>query len=236
MEQLLKARHFLGEVGWLAERPVEFRKAVLSRCRLSVLEKGASLYRIGDFPDGIYGVASGGIAAEIAPNESGPHFLHVFRAGSWFGEAALFDDGPRLVTMVATRPSQCLHLPRFELREIASMDPNTWRWLGVLSVAQLKLALGIIADLMIRPPGPRIAAILLRLAGVRLKSKLDGNSLELDVTQKELAHISNLSRATVGNQLDQMQADGLIRRNYGHLTLLDPSALRRLVAEGENEH
>lgn len=122
---------------------------------LSVLEKGAALYRIGDFPDGIYGVASGGIAAEIAPNESGPHFLHVFRAGSWFGEAALFDDGPRLVTMVATRPSHRLHLPRFELREVASMDPNTWRWLGVWSVAQLKLALGIIADLMIPPPGSK---------------------------------------------------------------------------------
>lgn len=230
MEQLLKARQYLDKVGWLAGRPAEFRKGLLARTRLSVLEKGAVLYRVGDRPDGLYGLVSGSLTQEIVPDQSGLHFTQVFRTGSWFGEAELFDDGSRMGAVVATRLSHCLYVPRVELLELASLEPDTWRWLGVLSVAQLNLTFGVIADLAIRPPRPRIAAILLQLAGVRLEEGTNQAALDIDITQQDIAHISNLARATVGEHLDQMHTAGLISRGYGHITLLNPSALRRLVA------
>lgn len=233
MQQLVQARDFLDSVGWLAKRPTAFRKLLLSRCRLHVLEKGTIVYRIGDATDGIYGVASGRLAVEIAPNEQGPHRVHTLRPGSWFGEAAFFGDGSRLVTVVATRPSHCLHLPRFELEEIAKADPNTWRWLGNLLFLQLQIALGALDDLTLRRPDQRIAAILLRLAGIRHQDMADDPTPEVDVTQMDLAEIATLSRTTIGEQLDDMQAAGLISRGYGHLTILNPSALRRIITNGD---
>lgn len=229
MQQLEQARDFLESAGWLAKRPSPFRKVLLSRCRLHILEKGSVVYRIGDAPDGIYGVASGRLAVEMAPNEQGPHLVHSFRPGSWFGEAAFFGDGSRLVTVVASQPSHCLHLPRFELEEIAKADPNTWRWLGHLLFLQLRLALSALDDLTLRRPDQRIAAILLRLAGVRHQDIAEDSTPEVDVTQKELAEIAGLSRTTVGEHLDDMQKARLISLGYGHLTLLDPPGLRRLI-------
>ena len=229
MQQLANARDFLGSVGWLAHRPSAFRKLLLSRCRLHVLEKGAIVYRIGDAPDGVYGVASGRVSVEIAPHEQDPHLIHSLGPGSWFGEAAFFGECERLVTIVATRPSHCLHLPRFEIDEIAKADPNTWRWLGNLLFVQFQAALTAIDDLKIRRPDQRIAAILLRLAGIRHQQNVEDMTPEVDATQKDLAEISSLSRTTVGECLDQLQAAGLIARGYGHLTLLDPAALRRLI-------
>jgi len=229
MHELKKACDFLSSIGWLTKHPSAFRKLLLSRCRLHVLQKGATVYSIGDRPDGIYGVASGQLAVEMAPNEQGPHIIHTLRPGAWFGEAAFLGDESRLVTVVATRPSHCLYLPRSELEEIAKADPDTWRRVGQLLFLQFQLALSALDDLTLKRPDQRIAAMLLRLAGIRNSDRADDPTPEVDVTHKDIAEISCLSRSTVASHLDEMQVAGLISRGYGHVTLLDPTALRQLA-------
>lgn len=230
MQDLVKASELLNSIGWLSKQPSAFRRLLLSRCRLQVLKKGAIVYRIGERPDGIYGVASGQLAVEIAPNEQGPHIIHLFRPGAWFGEAALFGDETRLVSVSATRTSHCLFLPRFDLEEIAKAYPDTWRRLGQILVLDLQLAFGALDDLTLKHPDQRIAAILLRLAGIRSIDHHDDPTPEIDVTHKDIAEISCLARSTVASHLDEMQVAGLISRGYGHIKLLDPPALRRRAA------
>ena len=235
MEQLQTARHLLSQVGWLAEVPADFAGHVLSKCRLSILEKGASVYRVGEPPDGLYGLAKGTCAMEMAPNESGPNPLHIARPGTWFGEAALFPNRERrrLVTVIATQTSHCLYLPTSELENIAESDPNTWRWLGLLAAMHFRNAIGALDDLAIRRPQQRIAAILLRLANARLVDNPLDPTPVLDLTQKDLAQLSNLSRAAVGAHIEEMRQDGLINSSYGQLTILDAARLRARVMDEE---
>ena len=85
MEQLHTARQLLSRVGWLAEVPKDFADTVLSNCRLLILEKGSTVYRVGEPPDGLYGLAKGACAMDMAPNEIGPNPLHIARPGTWLG-------------------------------------------------------------------------------------------------------------------------------------------------------
>ena len=233
MDQLHNARQLLSQVGWLAEMPNEFANNVLSRCRLFVLERGSTVYRVGEPPDGLYGLAKGTCAMDMAPNESGPNPLHIARPGTWFGESALFPhrDRLRLVTIIATRPTHCLHLPTAEWEQIAENDPSAWRWLGLLSAIHFRNTLGALDDLAIRRPRQRIAAILLRLANARLADNALDPTPVLDVTQKDLAQLSNLSRAALGDHLEEMRRNGLIESSYGQVTILDTAGLRAWVTD-----
>lgn len=82
---------------------------------------------------------------------------------------------------------------------------------------------------MIREPGARIAAILLRLAGVRVHEQLPDPAPELDVTQEDLASLANVSRATVSDHCARLESAGLISRAYGRVQLLDLKGLRALI-------
>lgn len=226
------ARAFLRRRGWLSGTPPRFADALLARCQMGSAERGAAVYRIGAPYDGLRGIVSGGFAFEIAPYERGPNLAHVFRPGFWFGEAESFDARPQIATIVATRDSTFLHLTLSELRALVAEEPETWRWIGQLGGQHLDLALGIIDDHMLRDPGERITALLLRLAGARKADTPHDPRPEIDVTQSDLAQLATVSRATVVDKLQALENDGLIARNYGCVTLLDPGAMRARLAHG----
>lgn len=229
-----EARAFLMRRGWLRGTPPRFADALLSRCQLRSAESGVAVYRIGAPCDGLYGVVSGGFAFEIAPYERGPNLAHFFRPGFWFGEAEIFDAQPQIATIVATRDSTYFHLSLSELRGLVSEEPETWRWIGQLCAQHLELTLGVIDDQMLRDPGERITAILLRLADVRQADNPDDPNPEIDVTQSDLAQLANLSRAAVVSKLQVLEREGLIVRSYGRVTLLGTGAMRvRLAIPGE---
>lgn len=231
---IMEARAFLKRRGWLRGTPSRFADALLMRCQLRSAERGETVYRIGAPYDGLFGVVSGGFAFEIAPYERGPNLAHFFRPGFWFGEAESFDSRQQIATIVATRHSSLLHLPLAELRRLAGEEPETWRWIGQLCAQHLELTLGVIDDQMLRDPGERITAILLRLADVRQADNPEDPNPVIDVTQSDLAQLATVSRATVVEKLQELENAGHIARTYGRVTLLDPGAMRaRLVHRGD---
>jgi CRP/FNR family cyclic AMP-dependent transcriptional regulator len=223
------ACRFLAGIGWLAQSPASIRAAVLERCIVRDFESGQRVYAIGEPPTGLWGVVSGGFALEFATDEHGPHFAHTFRPGMWFGEGETFALRPHFSTIAATRPSRCLHLPLPALEAIARTHPLIWRSVGVLAGAHVADALGAFSDGTIRDPTGRVAATLLRLAGVRVHERLADPSPELDVTQEDLAVLANMSRGTVQTQLGKLESAGVIARSYGRVQILDSDRLRATI-------
>lgn len=219
--------------GWLQFVSGELREAVLDRCKFHNAATGDVVYRINDPADGVYGVVRGAFAFEAAPNERGPQLVHAFTAGSWVGEAAVFNDRPRLGTLIALRDSQYLHLPLAEIERLDRRGLSIWRGLGILAGAHAELALVAIDDLTIRPPVERIAAILLRFAGARLADIPDDPTPMVDITQAALAKIGNTSRATVARQLKKLEADGALEAHYGHIKLINCGAIRRMLSDSD---
>jgi len=224
-----EACRFLSSRSWLSLTPASIREAVLERCTLQDIERGRHVCTIGRPLSGLWGVVTGGFALEFATDENGPHFAHSFRPGTWFGEAEVFERRSQVVTILATRPSRCLHLSPTGLEAVARAYPLVWRYVGILAGAHVADALGAISDSTIREPGARVAAILLRLAGIRVHEHLSDPQPELDLTQQDLALLANVSRATVHDQLTKLQSAGLITRSYGHVRILDTAGLRAAI-------
>ena len=101
---------------------------------------------MGEEPDGLRGVVSGGFAFDVAMHERGPHLAHAFRPGSWFGELELFAGIPKISSITATRPSIILHLDQKNFEELVEENPETWRWVGLLASQHLELAIGVVDD------------------------------------------------------------------------------------------
>lgn len=214
----------LREIGWLTETPRAFRDAVLGRCIPKRFARGESVYRAGDPPGGLYGLIEGGIAVELAPEESEPYLGTFVRPGFWIGEAGVQARLPRAVGIRATRDSLLAHLPLAQWDLIVQADPGAWRWLGQLILRNELLALGIADALMVRRAPARVAAILSVLARQELVAP--GGPVDLAVSQDDLARITNLSRSSVGRILAGFEADGLIAGGYRQVRVLDLAGLR----------
>jgi Crp-like helix-turn-helix domain len=121
-------------------------------------------------------------------------------------------------------------LLRFE--GLCDKEPESWRWLGLLATHHIDVSLCAIDDSLLRVPGHRISAILLRLADQRMTEKSDDACPAIDITQAELAILANVSRATVAGHLVDLENDKLISRTYGRIVVLEPGLLRaRLIQD-----
>jgi CRP/FNR family transcriptional regulator, cyclic AMP receptor protein len=217
--------------GWLSQTPPWFQSGVLDRCQLRHFKTGESIYSIGDPPGGMFGLVAGGLNLLIAPNERGPYFTHVARPGAWFGEAAAFTGQPRRVGLTAARDSELLHLPLHAIREIVENNPVAWRYFALVTIGHLDLAIGAHDDLMIRDHVKRCVAVLLRLGGCRLSSPPNSLPIEIDLSQEDIAFMSNLSRTTAGAVLRKLEAMGHLEQSYRRIRILAPDALRAMLRD-----
>ena len=223
------ARDILGKRGWLAATPDHFRNAVLARSALRKVRRGEPVYRRGEPAGGLWGLASGGLAIEVAPLDRGSLLGHFVGPGFWIGAAPLVTGDSRQVGLVATRASALLHLPMAEFEAIAAADPQAWRWLAVLPIQQAMLATGVAEDLMIRDPRHRLLATLMRLAALRGPFAA-AEPQAIVVSQENLAAIVNLSRTAVGLMLRAFEAEGLVDRRYSSIRIVNAEAVMALIA------
>jgi CRP/FNR family cyclic AMP-dependent transcriptional regulator len=225
------ARNYLQRYGWLADTHASFANKLLRRCQMTSLPRGSTPFRMGEEPDGLRGIVSGGFAFDIAMHERGPHLAHVFRPGAWFGELELFGGIPKISSITATRPSVILHLDQENFEDLVEDIPEAWRWIGLLASQHLELAIGVVDDSSIRDPAHRIGALLLRLADVRRNNNSNDPQPTIDIKQSDLAHLAVVSRSTLVSHLQDLERVGLISRQYSLIKLLDPAQLRKQIAE-----
>jgi CRP/FNR family cyclic AMP-dependent transcriptional regulator len=231
MPSIEQAYEIVVKQGWLSLTPGSFRQQVLGRCQLQELKAGDTIYSVGDPPGGMFGLVSGGLAISIAPGERGPFLAHFAQPGTWLGEAAAFTEQPRQVGLAATRDTEVLHLPLHSIREIVATDPGAWRYFGLAAIVHNSVAIGAADDLLIRDHVKRCIAVLLRLGGCRLRTLPDSLPVEIDVSQDDIATLTNLSRTTAGAVLRRLQASGYLEVSYRRIHILAPEELRAMLAD-----
>ena len=184
--------------GDLAQR---LRDAAVRRKCLS----GTVFWTYGDQPDGLYGLITGSVRMDTIWSHHGPSMLSIFHAGAWLGEAEFLADSPRITSMSALRSCEYLFIGAKSIETIARERPELWRGIGLLAFEHLSLAVAALDDAMIRSSSARLAAVLVRLCGARLGTAEESVSLEIDVTQSDLAQMANISRSVVGNHLEDLE-------------------------------
>lgn len=104
-------------------------------------------------------------------------------------------------------------------------DPTSMRaMIGALS-RQLQELLGLLAGLSNGSASTRVAGTLASLSGASLDGAVE-RPVTLRLRQQELAELTGLTRATISSCLRDLESQGVLRREYGRLVVLNRRALR----------
>jgi CRP/FNR family transcriptional regulator, cyclic AMP receptor protein len=212
----------LDHVGWLAEQPKDFRDWVAKVARWRHFDVGQFVYLAGDEPDGLYGVASGGVEITFPLVVSEPIVIYHAQVGFWIGESADLSEAPRLVSLMASTECRILHVPRPAIQRLLSDTPQYWKSFYALSHLNSALMLNLLAEAL---------SLSVRARACRRLLQLTSNETEVELTQDHLAKMLGLARSTVRSQLADLAAHGAIEMGYGRMRVLSRDVLERYQNE-----
>jgi CRP/FNR family transcriptional regulator, cyclic AMP receptor protein len=162
-------------------------------------------------------VSSGGKAATFAG----------LTAGAWFGEGSVLKNEPRRYDVVALRDTR-----------LALMDRTTFFWLFENSVAfnrflvrqlneRLGQFIGALEHGRTLDVTSRVARSIASLFNPILYPLYPDLTRHLEITQEEIGALSGISRQNANQCLKRLEKEGLLRLEYGGVTIIDLEELRR---------
>lgn len=190
--------------------------AVYSYCRR--LERGNTLFSMGDRPDAMYVVLSGRIAIVTTASDGRDSVISLMEEGDLFGEMGLFDGRGRSASARALETSEVLAVPYGPVRKLYEQQPDhLWRVVSML-VRRLRATGSALTDAVFLDVVGRTAKRLLVFAG-------DDDSFVLPVTQEELAAMVGASRERVNKAISQFVRLGWLGRSGPTYTIRDRAQL-----------
>jgi CRP/FNR family transcriptional regulator, cyclic AMP receptor protein len=144
-------------------------------------------------------------------------------AGAWFGEGSVLKNEARRYDVMALRDTR-----------LALMDRKTFVWLFENSVAfnrflvnQLNERLGqFIAFLEYGRTLDATARLARSIASLFNPILYPEGTRHLEITQEEIGALSGISRQNANQCLKRLEKDGLLRLEYGGVTVVDLERLR----------
>lgn len=213
---------------WFKAAPAPLQQALLGLAVARRHADGACLFRRGDPPDGLYGVAEGAVRITGLAADGREALLAIAEPSQWIGEIGLLDGLPRTHDAHAQGAAVTLHVPQAALLAVLQAQPALWQWIGLLATSKLRAAFQALEDMALLPAENRIAARLLAMSqGYGEWTHQTRRVVRL--SQEQLASMLALSRQTVNQVLQGLAHQGIVRPGRGTVEILDVARLRALA-------
>ncbi len=147
----------------------------------------------------------------------------VFEPNQCYGELTLFADLPRTHDAVAVGETSVLHISKPEFDRLLDAEPELAKILLQSMSRQMHITLEWFDDVRRYPLKFRLGKSLLQLSAQRA-------SVELKVTQSELADAMGVSRVAIGKELKDYKARGFIALKYGEIHILEGAGFKKWLA------
>jgi CRP-like cAMP-binding protein len=217
--------------GWLSATPVDFQRAILSRCLWKHLEAGHRITVGGEQAGDLIGLAHGTIELTTVLGVSETPMMHLGYPVYWLGYGPIMSGQPRRISANAKSAVWLASVPRTTVMGLLGERPEWWQHFLPLALEYGDVAINIAADMLIRGSDRRCAAALLRLSGRRFPDQDGTAPVEILLSQDELAAAANLSRNTTGDVLRKLVEGGLIELSYRCIIVRSPAALLAFVEQ-----
>jgi CRP/FNR family transcriptional regulator len=178
---------------------------------------GQMIYLQGSAAQHFYYIRSGRVRSFITGEDGSEKLLTHYRSGSLFGEAAFFDQRPRVSTAVAVTPCRIIAIDRAQITGIIQRDPD-------IAMALLKYLARTVRLLSDQLDDATFLQADQRLARLLLSAFAEHSTIR--TSQEELATAIGVSRVTVSRILGEFARQGILTTGYRELTLADGDKLR----------
>ena len=170
----------------------------------------------------LYIVLAGKVKIRRRTTDGRETLIAVLGPTDMFGELALFDPGPRTSTVTTLTEVHAVRMNRRALRAWMAAYPDIGQQLLRVLARRLRRTNDTLCDLIFTDVPGRVAKQLLHLAR-RFGTSADQTlSVELNLTQEELAQLVGSSRETINKALSDFTQRGWIRQEGQTLFILAP--------------
>ena len=189
-----------------------------------VCPPGSLVCRKGEAVEYWIGVIDGLVKmANVSPDGKPTSFVGV-GPGGWFGEGSLLKDEPRRYDIVALRESEIAYMPRATFMWLLDNSMPFNRFLLTQLNERLGQFIGMVEHDRLLGPDARLARCLASMFNPHL---YPGIGPALPISQEEIAQLAGLSRQRANQALQRLEQAGLLRIDYGGITVIDLAGLRQ---------
>ncbi|AVO39755.1 Crp/Fnr family transcriptional regulator [Pukyongiella litopenaei] len=208
----------LDDLGWLASCSAPLQRWVSDNGRWVDVSAGKALFREGDHTVGMYGVGSGAIDIEFAPDGIDGLTTVRVQPGGWLGQSTLLPTMTRPFNLVAAVDSRVYFLSRNTLRNFLAGQPEFWPEFYALALRQVLTMMTYLGEAQWLTPEARVARQLLRLS-------VTENVIE--IRQGELVILTGMSRSNVRRALRNLAEAKAVNTRYRSIEIVDRVLLER---------
>lgn len=144
--------------------------------------------------------------------------------GAWFGEGSLLKDTVRQYDVIALRDTRLALMPRATFHWLLDNSIGFNRFVMTLLNERLGMFISLVEYDRMLDTTARLARCLAALFNPHLNP---GISPQLKISQEELGYLCNASRQRVNGALKALEEAGLVKAEYGGVTVLDLDGLRK---------
>ncbi len=144
-------------------------------------------------------------------------------AGGWFGEGSLLKTETRKYDVVALRDSHLAFMPRATFNWLLDNSIPFNRFLLMQLNARLGLFISLVEYDRMLDTDARVARCLAALFNPFLNPMI---SSHLQISQEEIGYLCSTSRQRTNQALQILEKAGLLKIDYGSITILDLEGLR----------
>lgn len=211
------------ESPWAAALDPEELERVVRECFERRLTVGGCAVRCGEPADRWFGVMEGLIKMSVSHPDGRLSTFTGVTAGGWAGEGSLLKGGVWRYDGVAVRNTRLACMPRHTFERLVSTNIAFNRFLLTQLNARLSLFVGLVEYDRLLGPDARVARCLASLFDPDLYPRA-GDFVQL--SQEEIGLLAAVSRQRANEALHELERVGLLRIEYGGVTVLDLPGLR----------
>lgn len=189
------------------------------------------LYPQGELAHSVYFVESGGIKLVQVSPDGQQVTLKIFGAGDLSGLLAISGPFPHPSSAEAIGDTMVIGISGGDLREVIRDYPKFGLRVIDLLVDHVHAAHGRLRTMMIERADQRLARALMHYCEKFGVETADGISIDVTLSQQDLAQFCGITLETVNRTLKVWQDQDLIRLSRQHIDVLDCMALKGIIED-----
>jgi CRP/FNR family transcriptional regulator, cyclic AMP receptor protein len=192
-------------------------------------EKGEVIFREGDVGDTCYLLRSGAVVLTREHQDGRMVALAELRAGSLFGELAMFRGETRSATAEVVEPAAAVALLAGDMQRLIRSSPELALKLLATLAERVSRTNERLLQQSFQTVAGRVASALLAQTVSRQADGAPDADVLIRSTQAEIAHLAGTSRESCSRFLATLERAGIVTLGRGKVTVHDPSRLRNYI-------
>ncbi len=217
---------FLSTCRWAQSLSAEELRQVAGEIIEKRIPSGGYVCKKGEAVTNWIGVIDGLVKMSNLSPEGKLTTLTGVPSGGWFGEGSMLKNEPRRYDIMALRDSRVAYMPRATFSRLLDTNLGFNRFLLVQLNERLGMFIALMENERLLEPDARVARSLGALFNPVL---YPGIGRQIQISQEEIGFLAGVSRQRVNQALRVLEKAGMLRVDYGGVTVVDLVGLQGFV-------